>query len=322
MDSTGINKTRRNIKRKKKKRKNINTGMIIKLILCFAIIFITFMISIDKQEKATLNLGLSQEDNTKETAKGPEKEDQKNDAGQSAKTENGEFNNSVLINDNRGVPVICYHSVTEDKSKRGPIVIPKEIFEEQLKTIKDEGYVTLTMAQLSAYLYENKPIPEKSVVITFDDGYKDSYTEAFPILKELNMKATIFMISSFIDRDGCLSKDEIKEMSDYGIDIESHTVSHIRLSTIPYENQLKELKDSKQAIESITNKPVIAIAYPEGKYNNNTKKAVAEAGYTMGFTIERGYADRNDNSAQLNRICLDYTYKPYNVLNVLKKLKK
>lgn len=318
MDSTGINKVRKKVKRGRKKRKNINIGIIIKLILCFSVIFITFVISIDKQEKATLNLGLTQENSKQETATESDKET----TGQPIKTENGEFGNAVLVNDNRGVPVICYHSVTADKSKRGPIVIPKEIFREQLKTIKDEGYVTLTMAQLSAYLYENKPIPEKSVVITFDDGYKDNYTEAFPILKELNMTGTIFVISSFIDRDGCLSKDDIKEMSNYGIDIESHTVSHNKLSTMPYEVQLKELKDSKQTIEAITNKPVIAIAYPEGKYNNNTKKAVAEAGYTMGFTIERGYADRNDNSAQLNRICLDYTYKSYNVLNVLKKLKK
>ena len=55
---------------------------------------------------------------------------------------------------------------------------------------------------------------------------------------------------------------------------------------------------------------------------NDTKKVVLEAGYTMGFTIERGYADRDDNSAELNRICVDYTYKPYNILDVLKKLKK
>lgn len=318
MDSTGLNEARTNVQRRRKKRKNINIGVIIKFILCFTLILITLMIGIDKQEKATLDLGLSQDDSKQEIVK----ETQNENNGQTIKSDSGEFANSILINDNRGVPVICYHSITEDKSKRGPIVIPKEIFKDQLKTIKDQGYITLTMAQLSAYLYENKPIPEKSVVITFDDGYKDNYTEAFPILKELNMTGTIFVISSFIDRDGCLSKDEIKEMSDYGIDIESHTVSHNKLSSMSYEVQLRELKDSKQTIESITNKPVIAIAYPEGKYNNNTKKAVSEAGYTMGFTIERGYADRKDNPAQLNRICLDYTYKPSNILNVLKKLRK
>lgn len=111
-------------------------------------------------------------------------------------------------------------------------------------------------------------------------------------------------------------------MSDYGIDIESHTVSHKRLSDMNYKTQLKELKDSKVAIEKVTGKPVTAIAYPEGKYNDNTKKAVVEAGYAMGFTIERGYADRNDLSTRLNRICVDYTYKPNNILNVLKNLKK
>ncbi|MDR3597818.1 polysaccharide deacetylase family protein [Clostridium sp.] len=314
MGSTNINQTRNKAKRRSKKRKKSNIEIIIKSILCIAVVYITFMICIDKQEKATLNLGLSQEDNQQETPKEM--------AQQLAKTEKGEFGDVALINDNRGVPVICYHSVVTDKSKKGPIAIPKEIFREQLKTIKDEGYTTLTMAQLNGYLYENKPIPEKSVVVTFDDGYSDNYTNAFPILKEFNMKATIFVISSYVNRDLYLTGDEIKEMSDYGMDIESHTVSHKRLSTMTYEDQLKELKNSKKAIEELTHRTVISIAYPEGKYNNNTKKAVVDAGYAMGFTIERGVANRSDNLAQIQRDCVDYTYKPNSILNLLKKLKK
>jgi len=303
-----MKRAKRNIKSKKNKR----TIFIIltKLILCTAVISTAFIISINPKAKPSSNVTFNQENAPKETSE------------KVAEKEADPFEGSNVINDNRGVPVLCYHSISSDSLKKNSISMPKEKFREQLKTIKDSGYITLTMAQLNDYLFKNKPIPEKSVVITFDDGYSDNYTNAFPILKEFNMKATIFVISSYLTRDSYLTSEEIKEMSDYGIDIESHTVSHVKLSTLSYKDQLKELKNSKETIENITDKPVISIAYPEGKFNKDTKKATLEAGYSMGFTIDRGYADRNDNPAQLNRICVDYTYKPNNIINVLKNLKK
>lgn len=227
-----------------------------------------------------------------------------------------------LINDNRGVPVICYHSIGDDPTGKSPIIISKEKFREHLQTIKDNGYTTLTIGQLNNYLFMNKPIPEKSVVLTFDDGYVDNYTNAFPILKEFKMNATIFIISSYLDGVTYMSPSQVKEMSDYGIDIESHTVTHRKLSTLSYEDQLKELKDSKESLETLIGKPIVSIAYPEGQYNEDTKKAVLDAGYSMGFTIDRGYADRDDNRAELNRICVDYTYKPRNIVKILRNLPK
>ncbi|WP_297427699.1 polysaccharide deacetylase family protein [Clostridium sp.] len=235
---------------------------------------------------------------------------------------NMSFDGVPLRNDNEGVPVICYHSVSNNPNEKSPIIIPKEKFRQQLQAIKDNGYVTLTTKQLNEYLYKDMPIPVKSVVISFDDGYENNYTEAYPILKELNMTATFFVISNYLDRQSYLNPKEIKEMSNNGMDIESHTASHSKLSDLPYESQIKELEDSKAALENITGKSIIAVAYPEGKYNEDTKKAVLEAGYSMGFTIQRGYADRDDNPAQLNRICIDYTFRTNNILNILKNLKK
>ena len=111
-------------------------------------------------------------------------------------------------------------------------------------------------------------------------------------------------------------------MSDYGIDIESHTVSHGRLSELSYEQQLSELKNSKEALEKLTGKTVVSIAYPEGKYNDDTTKAVLDAGYSMGFTIDRGYVGIGDNAAKLNRMCVDNTYKPYNIEKILNQTAK
>lgn len=310
-----MERSRKIIKKKRKKNKRkVLFVLLTKLILFLAIVSTASIIGFNQAVKSSSNIISSKNNEGNDTTD--------RDSEKSSEVKTDPFDGIPLINDNRGVPVICYHSINKDPSGKSSIIISKEKFRQQLQTIKDNGYTTLTMAQLNGYLFEDKPIPEKSVVITFDDGYRDNYTDAFPILKEFNMNATIFVISSYLDRELYLTTEEIEEMSDYGIDIESHTVSHVKLSTLSYENQLKELKNSKEIIEKITNKPVISIAYPEGKYNNTTKKAVIEAGYSMGFTIERGYADRNDNPAQLNRICIDYTYKPNNIINVLKNLKK
>ena len=342
MENANRKKTRRRRRRKRNTRKAYFM-LFIKLAFCVVAISATLAAYYGKRNtqvetpvtNVQVNPDIKQEitnDNKQIESNGDNKDSNQNNGSEPKKDEivanitsninDKRFEGIHLVNDNRGVPVICYHSVSENNSKRGPIVIPKDIFREQLKTIKDNGYTTLTMAELKNYLFKNEPIPEKSVVVTFDDGYADNYVNAFPILKEFNMKATIFIISSYIDRELYLSASQIKEMSDYGIDIESHTVSHKRLSTFSYDDQYKELKDSKDAIEQLTHKQVVSVAYPEGIYNNDTKKAVVDAGYAMGFTIERGYADRNDNLAQVNRICLDYTFKPYSILNVLKNLKK
>lgn len=300
-----MNEEKIHIEKKKQHKKNKNIIQLTKIILCIAVISAISVIGINKWMENAESVSVNVTE-----VKPIEAED------------SNLFGGVPLINDNRGVPVICYHSITDDPKIKNPIVIYKEKLREHLQALKDNGYTTLTMAQLNDYLFKDKPIPEKSVVITFDDGYKDNYVNAFPILKELNINATIFVIQSYVNQDPYLTADEIKEMSSYGIDIESHTVSHRRLSELSYEDQLKELKDSKEKLEKLINKPIISIAYPEGKYNEDTKKAFSEVGYSMGFTTERGYADRDDNKAELNRIVVDYTYKPKDILKVLKNIKK
>ncbi|MDR3596987.1 polysaccharide deacetylase family protein [Clostridium sp.] len=230
------------------------------------------------------------------------------------------FSKATLINDNIGVPVLYYHSVTEPASNE--VTITPEKLRIQLKYIKDQGYITLTMSELKDYLLNNFPIPEKSIVITFDDGYMDNYYNAFPILKEFNMDATIFCITSDLNGSYYLSKEAIKEMSSYGIDIESHTVNHPKLSKMTYEEQLTELKESKKTLESITGKTVDSVAYPFGDFNEDSVKAAKSAGYTLAFTTNRGLADRDDNPLKLDRIYISSAYDMNTFKEVLTKTKK
>ncbi len=220
------------------------------------------------------------------------------------------FEGLEMTTEDVGIPVLYYHSVLPDSevTTRNEVTISPENLKTQLQLVKDLGYTTITMSELNDYIINNKEIPKKSILITFDDGYADNYVHAFPILKELDMKATIFVISSGIDGGYYMSSDQLKDMVNYGIDIESHTVNHVHLDTLSYEEQLKELKDSKATIEKITNKEVLSIAFPFGDYNENTLKAVTDAGYSIAFTTNRGLANRTDNKIALDRIYVSSEY--------------
>ena len=268
----------------------------------------------------------SEENNMAEETKNENDTDiinEKKPAGNSIVDKNVTFNQSEpsnLINDNRGIPVLYYHSVKE--SADNEVTIKPEDLRSELKYIHDQGYVTLTIRQLKDYILNNSPIPEKSILITFDDGYMDNYYSAFPILKEFNMTATIFCITSELDGSYYLSKEAIKEMSDYGIDIESHTVTHPHLNKLNYDKQLKELVESKKTLEEITGKEINSIAYPFGDFNDNSVKAAKEAGYTLGFTTKLGLSDRNDNPLTLDRIYISSEYNMNTFKELLSKTKK
>ena len=218
------------------------------------------------------------------------------------------------------IPVFCYHSVNPN-SYNNAIITPERL-KTQLTFIKNKGFTTLSISDLSKYLSKNTELPEKSILITFDDGYMDNYYYAFPILKELNMKATIFCITHALDGNYYLSKNAIKIMSDHNIDIESHTYSHNKLTSLTYEDQLKELQKSKKDLEAITGKKVTAIAYPYGEYNENTIKAANTTGYKLGFTTKNGFVHQKNNVLKLNRIYIGPDYDIKKVETILSEIKK
>lgn len=277
------------------------------LIIILVIILIGLLIIIHFKNKSENDNLPSQNisNNNKETITA-ETASPENTATEDSKEEN-RFEGLTMTNENVGVPVLYYHSV--DPSEANEVIISPNKLREELTFIKESGYTTLTMSELNNYILNNTPIPEKSIVITFDDGYADNYANAFPILKELDMKATIFVISNFTDNDGYyMTSQQLKEMSDYGIDIQSHTASHSHLNQLSYEEQLNELKTSKEKLESITGKSVISIAYPFGDYDDNSVKASKDAGYSLSFTTNRGLSDREDNPLILDRIYVSSTY--------------
>lgn len=202
---------------------------------------------------------------------------------------------------NSEIPVLMYHSIAKEKGNG--LRVPKEIFREQMQYLKDNNYITLTLDELYSRLESGKKIRDNSVVITFDDGYEDNYKEAYPILKEYGFNATIFVITSFIDKgDIFLKSSELKEMDKNGIDIESHTENHDKLPLLSYKEQMKTMSNSKEYLEDMLSKKVYYIAYPFGQHNKNTLKAAKNAGYKMALTTEGRWAGKKNGIYTLKRI--------------------
>lgn len=201
----------------------------------------------------------------------------------------------------KSVPVLMYHSIKYEKGNA--ICLPVERFEEHLKYLKDNNYYTISLTDLYDYLMKDTPIPEKSVVLTFDDGYENNYTDMFPVLKKYNFKATIFVITSNIDKDpNSMTSKQLLEMEKYGVDIESHTVNHENLKELPKDKQLETLIQSKKDLEKILNKQINFFAYPYGGYNKTAIEAVKEAGYTMAFTTDGRWSSKNNGMLSLDRV--------------------
>ena len=212
----------------------------------------------------------------------------------------------IKYND-KGIPVLMFHSI-QAAEKGNTAIIPPEKFKEDMDYLKENGYYTLTLDEAYSFLSENKPVPEKSVVITFDDGYENNYTTAYPILKELNFKATIFVITSYIDTNPAFMKSaQLRELDKNGIAIESHTITHPEaLMKLTYQEQLQELKGSKEALEGMLSKQVNYLAYPYGvmgvNIDKNTVKAAQEAGYKLAFTTDGRWSSKVNGLLSLDRV--------------------
>lgn len=200
-----------------------------------------------------------------------------------------------------GVPVLNYHLVTNQIAS--PLAITPDDFNEQMAYLYYNGYTAISPDQLSDYIQLNKPLPKKVVLITFDDGYRETYTEAYPILQKYNFTATIFVITDYVGTNSrYLDWDQVREMHDNGFTIGSHTLNHISLVNASNEYAEYQLVQSRQAIEDRLKVPVEYFAYPEGFYNRTIIQLVKKAGYRAAFTVNFGRAKQSSNLFALNRI--------------------
>lgn len=190
------------------------------------------------------------------------------------------------------LPVLTYHYIrvvqnpTLDQLGFSLSVTP-ENFKSQMQYLIDYGYTTISPDFLYQSLKKGQKLPGKSVILTFDDGYQDFYQNAFPILSEFNLKATIFVVVNFVgDKESrYLSWDQIKEMDQSGlITFGSHTLNHANVTTV--KDAYREVFISKRILERKLGHSVTVFAYPGGVYNQQAVNLVQKAGYNLAFTTK------------------------------------
>ena len=167
--------------------------------------------------------------------------------------------------------------------------------------------------QINSELAKLDNIPEKSFVITFDDGFEDNYINAFPILQKFNFKATIYLVpnqkTNHWEKENTsvisnlLDEKQIIEMQNSGlIEFGSHTLSHVNLSKINDEQLFLELEKSKKEVENITKKECEAFAYPYGKFDDKIVESTKKVGYKNATVVKRGLFNKGDNIFTIKRI--------------------
>jgi peptidoglycan/xylan/chitin deacetylase (PgdA/CDA1 family) len=191
------------------------------------------------------------------------------------------------------VPILMYHYIRVPPSYAGDKIgwalsTSPEDFRQQMDYVDQHGYHPITLSDLRAYLNGRRPLPDRPVVLTFDDGYADLYTQAFPVLKRHHFRAVAYIVSGFVGRTGVnVSPEQVREMDAYGIEIGAHTVNHVDLTktggTLAYE-----VGASKAALEALVGHPVLDFCYPSGRYNPRVIQAVQAAGFDSATTTESG----------------------------------
>jgi len=195
------------------------------------------------------------------------------------------------------IPVLYYHLIDDHvySPYTSMFVSPKD-FANQMAYLYSNGYTVIPLDQI-----ENASQYTKPVIITFDDGYEDNYTNAYPILLKYHFPATVFLISSLIGKSGYLNIDEIVQMGDL-FSFQDHTVTHRPLATLSPQVQDYELTESQKEIEDITHRNVDALAYPDGSYDQTTL-AIAQRFYKYAFIeIPGGIYHTGDDPYTIKRV--------------------
>ncbi len=189
------------------------------------------------------------------------------------------------------VPILMYHYVRTVDPDADPIgynlSVTPEQFADQLDWLADAGYSTLHMRDIAACLSGEYVCPDRSVALTFDDGYADAYTEALPRLQAHGFVATFYVVSSFVGQPGYLGWEELRSLHDAGMEIGAHSIHHPDLTLMSEAGAYAEIAGSGSEIAAELGRPVSSFCYPAGKYNAVVAEAVRAAGYSSAVTTDQ-----------------------------------
>ena len=184
------------------------------------------------------------------------------------------------------LPILGYHRVGRARADHVPTV-SAEAFERQLACLARHGYRVVGLDELADCLDRGQVLPRRSVAITFDDGYEETATVAWPPLKRFGMPATVFVTPAEVGQPGFLTWAQVTALAQDGMTIGNHTMHHSYLPAAPEARLAEELVESKRLLEERLGRPIHFISYPVGGFTAAAQAVVRQAGYRLAFTTNR-----------------------------------
>ena len=213
--------------------------------------------------------------------------------------------------ENVNVPVLMYHAVSDNMWGINELFVSPSSLDEQLAYLVENGYDAIWFEDLAHIEDYDKP-----VILTFDDGYDDNYTELLPLLQKHNVKATVFVIGNAAGMTHKMTAEQIREMADSGlVSIQSHGYTHDDMDVMGEDTLEFELGESKRVITRLTGRIPYVLCYPTGKYSDLTLE-VAERHYLFGIKMVGGQYNTSDDPFLVSRFYISrytdiYTFASY-----------
>lgn len=204
------------------------------------------------------------------------------------------------------LPILMYHRVASEGAEAGARYrVTPDAFEEQLRYLRDGGFHSVTLDEWCAAVHARRPLPGRSVLLTFDDGFRDFATHAWPLLRRYGFLATVFLVADLIGRtnewDASLDEvipllgwEEIRRLQEEGVDFGSHSATHHPMTGLSHEDVVSEAARSRAILRRGLGRPVIAFAYPHGDTDRAVQHFVGASGYSVGLSTRSassGFAD-------------------------------
>jgi peptidoglycan/xylan/chitin deacetylase (PgdA/CDA1 family) len=228
---------------------------------------------------------------------------------------------AVSILNKKQVPILCYHQIRPYKPNDSPTakayIVPPDMFKDQMKALHDSGYQTILPDQLRNYLLSGESLPDKAVLISFDDGCDEQYEITKEVLDPYKMKAAYFIMTVAINRPNYMKAEQIKALSEAGHSIGLHTWDHNNVKKYQGEDWLKQIEKPKATLEKITGKPVEHFAYPFGLWNPEAIPHLKEKGLKTAFILSTT-RDEQDPLFTIRRIIVPGTWTGTQLLTRMK----
>lgn len=220
------------------------------------------------------------------------------------------------------IPILLYHEITEEKPKRSMAYMrtTKENFEKQIAGLLEYGYTVISYDDLIAYDKGEKELPEKVVLIDFDDGYIGNYLYAFDVVKRYNIPINIYVVDDLVGTPGYFNWEQAKEMSDTGlVSINSHGKTHIFYDKEEKETLVEHIEYAHNNIEKKLGKKVTKVfTYPYGAHTKEELEALKQVGFVQNLTNDEINDSNTLNLYGLSRIYVMNHYSKYKVLKMIK----